>query len=323
MNRKTTYIFVVMLSITLPIVFYFLILFILNTRTTQTTEAEYNPFGITEEIEKEPVKLLFIGDIMLDRTIRKDGERYGYSNLFSCLEATFSQYNSVIGNLEGTVTNFESVSRDAGYEEPASFRFTFDAAAVAALKAIGLDTVSIANNHIKDFGEEGVIQTVKNLGALEVDFFGNPLSKQERWLIKDVNGVRVAYIPYNEFFGTKEETFADLQSTIQSSDIQIIFAHWGDEYVPVREDIRELAYDFIESGADLIIGAHPHVIQEKEVYQGATIYYSLGNFIFDQYFQEDVTEGLAVGVEIFNNKIISFTEHKIKSKRHEGSCFVN
>ena len=308
MNPKATYILVVVLSIVLPILLYFFIVSSFKNNTAQNTENEYNPLGLSSSIEKEPVKLLFVGDIMLDRTIRKDGEQYGYSNLFSCLETTFSQYNSVIGNLEGTITSFESVSKDAGYEEPASFKFTFDEQAVEALKVIGLDTVSIANNHIKDFGEEGVIQTVKNLNKLEIGFFGNPLSKQERWLIKDIDGVRVAYIPYNEFFGTKEEAFADLQSTIQSSDIQIIFAHWGDEYVPVREDIKELAHDFIESGADLIIGAHPHVIQEKEIYKNKTIYYSLGNFIFDQYFQEDVTEGLAVGVEIFNNKIISFTD---------------
>jgi poly-gamma-glutamate synthesis protein (capsule biosynthesis protein) len=228
---------------------------------------------------------------------------------------------AVIGNLEGTVTNFESVSRDASYQAPESFRFTFDIKGVQALKDIGLSIVSLANNHIRDFGDEGIRQTIENTNKLGLHTFGD-LRKNisQRFLIQKIGDTTFAFIPYNQFFGTKEQTFEDLKNTQSISDIQIIFAHWGDEYVAVRADIRSLAKSFVDNGADLIIGAHPHIIQEYEIYEGVPIYYSLGNFIFDQYFQEDVQKGMGVNVLFENKKISTTTEIYFKNTRHKGTC---
>ncbi|MEY4440718.1 MAG: hypothetical protein RLY49_344 [Candidatus Parcubacteria bacterium] len=273
------------------------------------------------KLKSKPVSLLFVGDIMLDRTIRKDGEQYGYANLFSCLKEEFSKHDAVIGNLEGTITNFNSVSRDASYQAPESFRFTFDIEAVRALKDLGLSTVSLANNHIRDFGDEGIRQTVENASTINLGIFGDPRKNiSQRFLIQKIGDTTFAFIPYNQFFGTKEQTFEDLKNTQSISDVQIIFAHWGDEYVPTRADIKELGKSFVSNGADLVIGAHPHVIQEHEVYKGVPIYYSLGNFIFDQYFQEDVQNGMGVTVIFENKKISTTTEMYFKSTRHKGTC---
>lgn len=300
-----------------------------NSNTTQvasqahiTNQLSQDSIEVSSQPTARPIKLLFVGDIMLDRTIRKDGERIGYQNLFACLEEKFSQYDSVIGNLEGAVTDYESVSRDASYLSAASFRFTFDKEAVKVLRDLGLSVVSLANNHIKDFGDIGIAQTVYNLNTLDVLHFGNPQPGVQRWALEEINSTKIAYIPYNEFYGTVEQTMDDLQQSQSFSDIQIVFAHWGSEYVPVRFDVKQKAHQFVSAGADLIIGAHPHVVQESEIYQGVPIYYSLGNFIFDQYFQPEVMEGLAVSIEILNNSIHLIEESRVKSERNKGTCFV-
>ena len=273
--------------------------------------------------DAQSIKLLFVGDIMLDRTIRKDGERYGYKNLFACLEEKFSEYDLVIGNLEGTVTDYESVSRDARYMSPESFRFTFDIEAVKALRDIGLRVVSLVNNHITDFGKEGIKQTVNNLDEIGVQHFGSPHAQGRPWLIRTIDDTRIVFIPYNEFSGTADQTIQSLKETSEISDIQIVFAHWGAEYVEVLPSVKKLAKIFVDNGADLIIGAHPHVIQEKEIYNSVPIYYSLGNFIFDQYFSPEVKKGLAVNVEILDKSIINTSELFVLSERKKGTCFQN
>lgn len=321
MTPKKEFIFILSLSFLMPVILYALFVFYTPASFTKDANTRIQIQDIPSVFKKEePTSILFVGDIMLDRTIRKDGENYGYSNLFSCLQDEFSKYDEVVGNLEGTITNFQSVSRDAAYEAPESFRFTFDTEAVQALTNIGLSTVSIANNHIRDFGEKGIEQTISNAKSLNVSIFGDPRLTEQTYLLKEINGTKVAFIPYNQFFGTKEQTLNALIETQNISDIQIVFAHWGDEYTPVKSEIKILAHDFVDLGADLIIGAHPHVIQENEIYVGVPIYYSLGNFIFDQYWVESVRTGLGVSVEIKNKKISNTQNIFFESKRHAGTC---
>ncbi|MCJ7788674.1 MAG: CapA family protein, partial [Candidatus Atribacteria bacterium] len=85
----------------------------------------------------------------------------------------------------------------------------------------------------------------------------------------------------------------------------IISLHWGEEYQLTNSLAQQkLAHQIIEAGADLIIGHHPHVVQNIEKYQGKLIFYSLGNFIFDQYFFLETQQGLAVGLEVYPDKLI-------------------
>ncbi len=318
MNPKAELAFIFTIAFVLPIACFFMFSSYFDQKyaLSATQFATY----IQKEKTAEPISLLFVGDIMLDRTIRKDGEAQGYAELFSCLPDMFAGYDEVIGNLEGTVTNYASVSRDAGYQEPASFRFTFDIAAVKALVNAGLSIVSIGNNHIRDYGDAGIAQTVANLDTLEVPYFGDPRPGVKRYTVEDVKGTRIAFIAYNEFFGTPEQTLSDLAAASLESDMQVIFPHWGDEYVPPRASVKELARSFVDGGADLIIGAHPHVIQESETYKEVPIYYSLGNFIFDQYWEPAVSTGMMVNVTITDGKITDRKEILVESKRHAGTC---
>ncbi|HFC36337.1 MAG TPA: hypothetical protein ENJ49_01525, partial [Candidatus Moranbacteria bacterium] len=91
------------------------------------------------------------------------------------------------------------------------------------------------------------------------------------------------------------------------SDFIVVYSHWGREYKLVNSERQQkLAHQFIDAGADLIIGAHPHVVQPIEIYKNKAIFYSLGNFVFDQYFSDNVRSILGVGV-LLENKKIKFT----------------
>ncbi len=100
---------------------------------------------------------------------------------------------------------------------------------------------------------------------------------------------------YNHFIANgKEKALADIAEAKNKSDFVVLYTHWGKEYVPALQSVKDLAHSFVDAGADLIIGSHPHVVQEHEIYHGKTIYYSLGNLVFDQYDSESTRNGLLV-----------------------------
>ncbi len=319
MSTKAEYVLILLFSIGIPLLSYPFVYTHIQKIFLSPEEPSFSLVHPTKP-SSQPLSLLFVGDIMLDRTIRLNGEIDGYDKLFSCLKDEFVGYAAVIGNLEGTVTTYPSVSAGAPYEAPESFRFTFDPAALKSLVDLGLSVVSIGNNHIHDFGDEGISQTLANTDKLGIVTFGDPRPQGKNYTIETYGDTRIAFIAYNQFFGSKERTMADLKTSEKDSDLQIIFSHWGDEYVPTRTDTKNFAHELVDNGADLIIGTHPHVIQEKEEYRNVSIYYSLGNFIFDQYWEDAVKIGLAVEVSIQDKKIHTITERNTESKRREGTC---
>jgi len=95
-----------------------------------------------------------------------------------------------------------------------------------------------------------------------------------------------------------------IQETKKNVDLIIVHIHWGTEYQhQFNQQQEKIGHALIDAGADIIIGHHPHVVQGMEIYKNKPIFYSLGNFIFDQYFSPDTQEGLAVGLKLTNNKI--------------------
>lgn len=257
----------------------------------------------------EKTTLTFVGDIMVDRFIRKIAEAKAgsYSSLFDNVKDKLQSSDAVVANLEGPVTDFDSIS-NSNIEEK-RFVFTFDPEILPALKESNIKIVSIDNNHILNFKQDGLRQTIENLTEQGISYFGNPLDR--RPLYKNINGLDFAFISYNQFISPDTESILEqIESTNDRSDHLIIFAHWGDEYEehPNKKQVT-LAKAFIDSGADLVIGAHPHVIQDREIYKGRYIYYSLGNFIFDQYFNDEVSCGLTVEFE-FTDKSIQLIEEK-------------
>lgn len=268
-----------------PIVFFQSKLF---SRTSDTMEGSMKP-------QRSPIHILFGGDLMFDRSIRVAMRKRGSDFPLMPLKETLAQADLVVANLEGPITDNASLSETSIIGARENYYFTFDPSVAKILKDFQIGVVNIGNNHILNFKERGVAQTKEYLTQAEVEFFGSPLPGDQRFLIEEVKGIKIAFVNYNQFvWQGKEKAFSDIATAKKSADVVILYTHWGTEYVRATEVVKILAHQFIDAGADLIIGSHPHVVQEKEVYQGKTIYYSLGNFVFDQYFSKETQHGLLV-----------------------------
>jgi len=254
--------------------------------------------------EKQYIQLLFVGDLMFDREVRLHAQKGGSNEfIFEKITPVLLENDLVVANLEGPITDAKSMSITAGPTQPESITFTFDPSLAKTLYNQNIRLVDLGNNHILNFGKSGVDITEKYLTEAKVDYFGVPEKKES--IIKEIGGIKIAFVSYNyyEFRGdlakAKKATNDEIIKVKPLSDIVVVFCHWGEEYkFKNNAEQKDLAYKFIDAGADLIIGSHPHVIQNVEEYNGKKIYYSLGNFIFDQDFNEDVKKGLGVVVRI-------------------------
>jgi poly-gamma-glutamate synthesis protein (capsule biosynthesis protein) len=266
----------------------------------------------TPEAEKKNVSLLFGGDAMFDRYIRQVAGRKGNDFIFEKLDPVLKDNDLNIVNLEGPITDNPSVSAGSEFGARENYFFTFDKGVAGTLKKHNINLVNLGNNHILNFKEEGAKQTESYLTQARVGYFGSSITNSEsRIKSYELNGLKITFVNYNQFtYQGKEKALEDIRNSKTNSDLVILYAHWGKEYeTEPLESVKTLAHEFVDTGADLIIGSHPHVVQRKEIYQGKTIYYSLGNFVFDQYFQRETKEGLAVKVIIDpETKAITFKE---------------
>lgn len=248
--------------------------------------------------------VLFVGDVMLDRSIRSAITKKGSAYVFGGVAPLLQSADLTVGNLEGPVTNNPSTSYGSAIGGPDNYTFTFPTTSPALLTSYGFDVVSIGNNHIFDFGHIGVEDTIQYLHRAGLSFVGNPLSTSPSIVFKSVNGITIAFLAYNDFVGQDVSALKDAIARARlHANVVVVLAHWGVEYVskaPAR--IQTLAHTLAKAGADIIIGTHPHVIQPFEDIQTGThttrVYYSLGNFIFDQWFSPEVTCGLTVQATI-------------------------
>lgn len=269
---------------------------------------------------QEAIRLLFGGDLMFDRTIRQKMNQAGHAFILQELVPLFESHTAVIANLEGPVTNNASKSVGSIPGSPANFIFTFDPMVATTLYDQKLRVVNLGNNHIQNFGQDGVVQTKKYLTDANVHFFGDTGSEtnsNERSLILEFSGVKIGFVNYNQFTADGfVHALTDIEAVRPQVDLLIMYTHWGNEYVPTaNEVITNQAHRFVDQGVDIVIGSHPHVVQNQEDYKGKRIYYSLGNMVFDQYFRPEVQKGLLVTVEVDPQTLgLSFQEHAIQLK---------
>ena len=263
-----------------------------------------------------PIKLLFGGDLMFDRNIRAAMTRDGVDQPLRELTKLFNQYDAVIANLEGPITTNPSRSLGSVPGSTDNFFFTFEPEIVPMLAANNLRILNLGNNHITNFGHDGVEQTKTALAKDGLSYFGFTsleVEPAERVHYQQFGQHQLAFVGYNQFaVGGFEAALADIAAATVAAELVVVMPHWGNEYVPeAGAVIQEQAHQFIDAGADLIIGGHPHVVQQQELYRGKKIYYSLGNFVFDQYFSPETQTGLLVGVEIAPDGQLIFTEMSI------------
>ncbi len=294
---------------------------ILEERTIKQDTATSNEPAINPDPSPRPeIKILFGGDMMFDRNIRLAAQDQSYQYLFQPLAGLFDQQDLVVANLEGPVTNNQPVSVGTVPGSTNNYIFTFSPQIVSALKQHKVELVNLGNNHILNFGQDGYQQTLKYLSQGGIEYFGqigSSVSKEQQQLslIKEIRGYRIGFVSYNQFAQVGlEPVLAKIEQIKKQVDLVIVFAHWGNEYQPkANQVITNWAHQLIDQGADVIIGSHPHVVQNHEIYQEKHIYYSLGNFIFDQYFQPEVRQGLLVKLVINPvTKELSFKTYQIE-----------
>ncbi len=267
------------------------------------------------------VTILFVGDMMFDRHIRKMAMKSGEDFLFSCIDPLLMAHDLVVGNLEGPITTKPSTSMNTKVGSPENYYFTFPTSTASLLYRHNITIVNIGNNHIHNQGKEGVVQTKAYLRDNQVAFFGGLAGDSPLYrTIK--NGIPISFINYNQFGGDSEKKVAShIKEEKSTGRVVIIYAHWGEEYKDVVFPIRATAKLFAQSGADLIIGSHPHVIQSHEMIGSTPVYYSLGNFIFDQYFEPGVMKGLTLSVSLSKNEI-TVNDHPVVLTKDGRTCPV-
>jgi len=210
----------------------------------------------------------------------------------------------------------------ANMEESAPDHFTFhrhgtvftgDPALIAGIARAGIDVASVASTHIGDGGPKGILQTIASLKKYGITPFGaGPnLAAARRPAIFIEGGVKVAILGYDgissAYYGATASTIGDsplvaknVKEDIRAAraagaQVVIAFPHWGIEYTFGPSPLQtRLAHIMIDAGADLVIGNHPHWVQSVEIYKGKPIWYSLGNFTFDQDWSEPTLEGVSL-----------------------------
>lgn len=266
--------------------------------------SDNNVFAATvsnEPAQKKDVTIIFGGDMMFDRYIRQMSVDKGYDHILADVSEKLNTADLVVANLEGPVTDSESQSLHSEIGSYDNYIFTFDPVVLETLKKNKMTLVNIGNNHISNFGTQGVTDTKRFIKEAGLNYFGDTgTTGEQRYYVKEINGQRIAFVNYNAFVPkAMENAMEDIAIVTDAADHIILYTHWGEEYVThSREHEQIVAHQFIDAGVDLIIGSHPHVVQESEVYKGRTIYYSLGNFVFDQYFSNDTRSGLLVEMVI-------------------------
>lgn len=272
--------------------------------------------------------VLFAGDMMFDRTVRTAIQKNGGDFIFFCIDPTLSQADMVVANLEGPITDNPSRSVGSLPGSPNNFVFTFPRTTAQLLYDHHIRIVNYGNNHILNFGTSGLNNTEQMLTDAGIAFFGQAAGRS--WVYRTkINNVPLEFINYNEFGGRASTTVAQIGRAKEAGYLPVVYTHWGVEYqLTAPQYIRDLAHRFADAGAVAVVGSHPHVVQDHEIYTSTSlgtshsvpIYYSLGNFIFDQYFSDDVKKGLLLQLTFGTSSVSAIKEIPIVLNKDRTVC---
>ncbi|MDU0204172.1 CapA family protein [Paenibacillus sp. MAH-36] len=239
------------------------------------------------------VNLTFVGDVLLASKVEDILKQKGYDYPYTNVKDYLTKPDFTIANLETPITT-------KGTEQKKDYVYRSSPLALPPLKDAGIDLVNLANNHVMDYGPEGLQDTmnaldqegIKRMGA------GNDLNEAYQPVILEKNGMKIAFFGFSrvvpeaswkagpgrigvaETYNYKPPVEA-IQKAKESADLVVVVAHWGVERSDHPDKYQtDLAHRYIDAGADLVVGGHPHVLQGFEQYKGKWIAYSLGNFIF-------------------------------------------
>ena len=221
-----------------------------------------------------------------------------------------------------TIANFENPAPDDFRLHSSGTVFSADPSLIRGLVDAGLDYVSLGNNHIRDAGANGILETIENLDehGIAHSGAGANLAAARAPAILEAGGQTVAILGYDTIAGgyfagpdragsaplTAANVTADVAAArAAGADLVIVFPHWGTEYDPTPfAGQRNLAQAAIDAGADMVIGNHAHWAAGLEVYRGKPIWYALGNFVFDQTWSEPTMEGITLELTFDGSRLV-------------------
>ena len=264
---------------------------------TETEQVEVTESITETEQKEEPITIIFAGDVLIAAAMEQYYDTEGVSRIVSeeLLEEMQNADICMVNN------EFQFSSRGTPMEDK-QFTFQTDPKYVQILLDMGVDIVSLANNHSIDFGTEALQDTFATLDGAGILYAGAGDAKEraEELQIIEVNGQRFGFlaatrvIPVSEWnieygqpglFATYDDTrlVECVTAAKEVCDFLTVYVHWGIEREAYPQEYQTtIAKHCFEAGADLIIGAHPHVLQGIEFMDGKPVFYSLGNYVFAQ-----------------------------------------
>lgn len=247
------------------------------------------------------VSLVLVGDVMLGRMVeRKSEEVQDFSTPFRRVAQYLSRADLVFANLENPILK-NCPPHHTG------FKFCATPRMLEGLSLAGIDVVTIANNHSRDFGPQGVAETQEFLRNKGIHITG-----LGELVVLEKGGMKFGFLGFNKAQEENPKLSVGELELIRESDSKadflVVGMHWGVEYRDkALPGVRKLARELVEAGADVVVGHHPHWIQENESIDGKPVFYSLGNFVFDQFWSEETRRGLVVKL-IFEDRRIANQE---------------
>jgi poly-gamma-glutamate synthesis protein (capsule biosynthesis protein) len=251
--------------------------------------------------DKQSEPIVFVGDILLARHVEYLLSTRQTWNPFQNSEKIFANAEHIVGNFESAIAQ--------NHTRTPSYVTTFSVAQqhIPLLSEAGFTHLSLANNHSYDYGERDFIHTIDSLTTANLVPFGHPnqVATTSTTIISSGDYV-IGILAINEIFEPMPRAVIvqKIAELALITDFKVAYVHWGEEYKLKHNQTQELlARLLIDAGIDVVIGHHPHVTQDIEIYNDKPIFYSLGNFLFDQYFSVDVQQGLAVSLVLSSSSV--------------------
>lgn len=271
--------------------------------------------------KKGDITLSFVGDVSLadnwDIMPKYDERKIG---IYGVLD---EEVLSIMNNADIMVANNEFTLSNRGTRLNKAYTFKGDPKRASIYKEMGVDLVSLANNHIYDYGHDAFIDTLNTLKSQDIAFVGagNNIEEAKKPYYYIINGYKIAFLNATraekniitpEATENKEGVFRcydpslfieEIQKAKQESDYVVALIHWGKEQSHTLEQVQiDTGKKYIDAGADVLVGSHAHVLQGIEIYNGKLIAYNLGDFLFNDW----TTETGILNVNIANDGKLSY-----------------
>ncbi|MEI6887591.1 MAG: CapA family protein [bacterium] len=268
--------------------------------------------------------MLFTGDNMLGRSIAERIENG--EDPYMGVKEFLQSYNLVYANFETSMGEKNEGKAQTGK----AYTFKTPLKTMEILKNANISILGLANNHIRDYGSDVLSKMLDRFESNGFTYFGAGKNTEDAFKVKylEYEGTKLAFLGINGIEGVYNDAKAStpggsyfddtrikalLKEAKLSADVVIVVPHFGTERSKTSNNFqKKYAHMFVDNGADIVIGMHAHVIQDTEKYKGKYIYYSLGNYVFEE--GPITNTGLNIGITIKDKKISEIKEYEIKIK---------